>query len=311
MRRKRFPFRFGLMGTMILAIMGSCMADSDTLKANIAAEPHLRWVMSKASPPNLFKNRETYAQESPGPVPDTRSTIETQLDSHVSLVFENTHLLEILEYLWENYDINIAVDYRAIVPPPRRRIHYYAPPPDPADVANGIIPRINFQNGSFRNALPALLRPLNLTYAIESSYIWISSPALLEADAARPKPDLNAASEALLASLSVPLTLKIDNVHIEEFIEYVSRIWEVPMVLDSGVVKREHSSTFKPDSLDAVTDGIIPYMRVRTLKVSEALDIALRPLNLTYMADGDILWISSYGRIGKFATPTTSEKPVP
>jgi hypothetical protein len=311
MQHEWFPFRFDLMIAILLLIAGTCMADADTLKANIAAKPHLRWVASKTSPPNLFKEHETYAQESPCSDPGTRSTIETQLDSQVSIVFENTHLLEILEYLREDYDINIAVDYRAVAPPRRVPINYYAAPPDHADVANGIIPHINFRNGSFRNALTALLRPLNLTYSIESSYVWISSPALLEADAARPKPNTNSASEALLASLSAPLTLEMEDVHIQEFVDFVSHGWKVHLVLDLGVVKRKHSSPSKPDSLDSVTDGIIPYMNERKVKLSEALDVALRPLNLTYMAEGNMLWISSYGRIGKFSTPTTGGKPVP
>lgn len=308
MRQERIPFRFGLMGTIFLGIPWACMAGPDTLKAHLAAEPHLRWVASQALSPNLFEEHETSSQESAVSIFDEKPIIETQLDTQVSIVFENTHLLDILEYLREDYDLNIAVDYRAIAPPPRRRIRYCAPPPD---AQKGIVPHINFRNGSFRDALTTLLRPLNLTYSIESSYVWISSPALLAADAMRPKPDLHAASEALLASLSVPLSLEMDDVHIQKFIDFISDEWNVHLVLDSGVLKREHSSPSKPDSLDAVTDGIITCIDVRKVKLSEALDIVLRPLNLTYMAEGDMVWISSYGRIGKFSKPATGRTPVP
>lgn len=308
MQQERIPFRFVLTGTILLGIAGACMANPDTLKAHLAAEPHLRRVASQALSPNLSEEQETASQESAVSISDEKPIIETQLDTQVSIVFENTHLLDILEYLREDYDLNIAVDYRAIAPPPRRRIRYCAPPPD---AEKGIVPHINFRNGSFRDALTTLLRPLNLTYSIESSYVWISSPALLEADAMRPKPDLHAASEALLASLSVPLSLEMDDVHIQKFIDFISDEWNVHLVLDSGVVKREHASPSKPDSLDAVTDGNIPYMSVKNVKLSEALDVVLRPLNLTYMAEGDMVWISSYGRIGKFSKPATGGTPVP
>lgn len=311
MRRERIPFRFGLMGPLFLGIAGACMADPDTLQANLDVEPHLGLAASTASSPNLSKEHETYAQQSPDSVPDTRPTIEMQLDAEVSIVFEDTHLMEILEYLREDYDFNIELDSRAVSPPPRVTIRSGAALPSPADVKKGTISHINFRNGPFRNALTVLLRPLNLTYSIEPSYIWISSSELLEADAARPKPDLTAASEALLASLSAPLSLEMEDVHIQEFVDFVSDGWKVHLVLDSGVVKREHSSPSKPDSLDAVTDGIITYIDVRDVKLSEALDVALRPLNLTYMAEGDMVWISSYGRIGKFSKPATGGTPVP
>jgi tetratricopeptide (TPR) repeat protein len=143
-----------------------------------------------------------------------RTRIDEILDNPVGLVFEDIHLRELLEFITDTYDLNIMVDNRVVAPPPGQEDLTgqigAAPAPRPAPagggggfgggvlagaaagggvgqqggqqnqqnlyVTDGMIPFINLQNMSLRNALKALLRPLNLDYSIQGDYIWISTP---------------------------------------------------------------------------------------------------------------------------------------
>jgi bla regulator protein BlaR1 len=107
--------------------------------------------------------------------PEEKSRIESILDSPVGVVFEKIHLSDVLDFITSTYDLNIMVDKR-VVPPPR-----WEPDPNKDSekvdyVTDGYIQYVNLKEISLREALKSMLRPLGLTYTVESSFIWISTP---------------------------------------------------------------------------------------------------------------------------------------
>lgn len=101
-----------------------------------------------------------------------RSRIQQVLETPCSVVFEDTHLKDITDFMTTHYEINIVVDNRVVAPRPgevRTAV-------DRGDYATkGMIHYVNLKNVTLGEALEAILEPLGLTYAVESSFVWISN----------------------------------------------------------------------------------------------------------------------------------------
>ncbi len=122
------------------------------------------------------------------------------LEKTVSLTFTNIHLLDILDFMSEAYDMDFmsrfeklvfVIDFRVVQMPPVPRPKDDTPserPPAHAlripgtAVTDGYVPHVNLQNVQLRDALRCLLRPLNLSYAAIGNDIIISTPANIAAN---------------------------------------------------------------------------------------------------------------------------------
>lgn len=157
-----------------------------------------------------------------------KSKIEELLDSPIGVEFEDIHISEIINFISENYDINIVIDDRAVLPPvepaptvavqpglgapagPGGMVPPTAaapmatprPPTAPTMVAptafpnaqtgigrgpnqtqtsmrpasDGMVPYISLKDVPLRQALNALLRPLDLDFSVQPGFLWISKP---------------------------------------------------------------------------------------------------------------------------------------
>jgi hypothetical protein len=279
------------------------------------------------------------------------------LDSPVSIEFENIHLQEVLEFINNTWEVNMALDWRVVAPPPPRAkptkpartestgiFGWFAklfkserkPVPAPAlpaeepegdtasaPVANsryvtdGLVPYINLRDVCLRDALVALLRPLNLTFTTYPHAVWVSSPAMIEADRGRPKPESHFKDENIMKILASPVGITFENIHLSEILEFISDSWEMNIVLDSRVIAQPRVSVtdVKLGSPGYVTNGIVQYINLANIPLEEALDILLRPLDLTYTVERGFVWVSSYDLVsGGFvearpgpAEPTSAE----
>jgi len=200
-----------------------------------------------AGPTGIKKHRITVPiVEEEYVAPTKRSEIEEILESPVSLMYEEEHINEIVEFIADTYGINIVVDERAVPRPTEAAVPPGGAAPgsgaypgmagaypgmsagsypgggglagrpggtqggmfgqgaagrpsgfgvtsqpgsqlgaaggyaqyDAIDVyqTDGIIKYINVKNVTLREALKALLRPLNLSFSVQERFIWISSP---------------------------------------------------------------------------------------------------------------------------------------
>ncbi len=286
-------------GTLVGRI---CTDAASEVQKALEGEPRLKWVEAVPLTPELFAQHSAGKQDS---LPE-RSEVEKILDTMVSLEFENVHLSDIVNFISDSYDINMDMDWRAVAPPSKPGT---AAQPGPGRVSNGMVPRINLKNVELRDALIALLRPLNLAFRAEPSIVWISSPDLLEADAKRPQPILKPASETLAKELQTPVSIQFQDTDLYSIIDYISDSFDVNFMLDWRVIPPKRQSPNEPgaDSPAFVTDAHVPHISLRNTPLAEALHALLRPLNLTFKADKDVVWISSDAMID--APPSAQANP--
>ena len=99
------------------------------------------------------------------------SGIEKVLDKAVDITFQDTHLQDILDFITENYGVNVIVDNRVIRPKDPSEAD-----PTAKYMTNGVVSYVNLKNVTLREALKAVLRPLRLSYSTQKSFVWISTP---------------------------------------------------------------------------------------------------------------------------------------
>lgn len=95
--------------------------------------------------------------------------MERILDTPVSLEFEDIHLQEIAAFLSDTFDLNIVIDNRVVAPAGAGIA------PGDQFVTDGLAPFVNLRNVPLRQALDALLRPLNLIFTVQQGFVWITT----------------------------------------------------------------------------------------------------------------------------------------
>ncbi len=100
------------------------------------------------------------------------------LSRPAQLEFEEAHIKEILEFLQDNFEINLVLDKRAFTP---ERDELGAQSPDsPGTPTDGMIHRISLNNVPLGEALYVVTRLVNLTYTVKENYIYIATPELID-----------------------------------------------------------------------------------------------------------------------------------
>ncbi len=250
----------------------------------------------------------------------SENELEKELDSPASVEFADIHVGEIMEFIADTYDVNIALDWRVIAyplhqPPLKPGQTAPAKPAHPpvkecsTCVTDGFVPYLNVNDVPLHEALSAVLIPLGLTFSTSADVLCISSPAMNEADAKRPPNSLTGASPALAKTLTLPCSIEFENIHLSEVLEFISDSWNMNIVADGRAIRPSSKSGLdeKMDPTLFVTDGIVNYINLGNVPLSEALDILCRSLNLSYKAENDVVWISSYALIGML--PSSKKTP--
>jgi beta-lactamase regulating signal transducer with metallopeptidase domain len=235
--------------------------------------------------------------------------IEKALDVSCSLKFENIHLIHILQFIHDTYDVNLVFDWRVI--PYMNEATSCTPgiaeealkkrPYNPNFVTDGIVKNIDVKNVPLRKGLDVLLRPLNLTYVISSNAVLISSPAMLEADRKLKQPNISKASPKLRKTLSSPAGIEFENINVTEILKFISDAWEVKISLDKRAIRPDkNSKEAAGDESKYVTDGVVQYIDIRNIGLDDTLTLVLKPLNLTFKAENNIVYVSSHELIDSF-----------
>ncbi len=100
------------------------------------------------------------------------NVIEKKLDYKVSMMSDEIHLEDALDFIGEQYGIDFIVDNRVVRPKEANRID-----PDTKYETDGMIPRVTIKGVSLREALDSLLGPLGLSHSVQGSAVWITTPA--------------------------------------------------------------------------------------------------------------------------------------
>lgn len=241
--------------------------------------------------------------------PREHTQVQVACEQPVSLEFQDIHLDDVTTFISDSWGVNIAIDWRVVTPPKgwggaRSGVSY---------TTDGIVRQINLKDVRLADALQALLWPMNLRYQFTPSAIWISTPERMAADAAMPKPRIDAGPLAQVLASSV--SLQFENIHLSEVLEFISDSWGANFALDQRVVAPPPRPKPAPDKPQPgpepsphayVTDGIVLLVNLKDIPLQEALDLTLRPMNITYLASRGIIWVSSYERIGEVGEDWTT-----
>ena len=89
-------------------------------------------------------------------------------------MFNDIHLIDLLAFINDTYNVNLMLDYRVVQPPQKPSM------PRPHEIpqgyaSDGWVPYIIVKNIELRDLLKVLLRPLNLTYDVRDDAVVISS----------------------------------------------------------------------------------------------------------------------------------------
>ena len=95
--------------------------------------------------------------------------MERILEAPISLEFEKTHIQEIAAFISDYCELNIVIDNRVVAPAGAGIA------PGAQFVTDGLVPYIRLEDVPLRQALDALLRPLNLTFTVQQGFIWITT----------------------------------------------------------------------------------------------------------------------------------------
>jgi len=257
------------------------------LLRDLAAAPQEEAAPAQDQPQTETPPTDTPADATPA---DAEQAALTQtLEQPVSLEFENIHVIEILEFIANSYEVNPVVDWRVVAPPKRPPARVYA--------TDGIVPYLNLSNVSLRVALEALLRPLGLTFREEHGVVWISTEEQMRKDSAfaGAAPAASAQPAKGLEVLESPVSLEFENIHLQEIAEFISDSYDLNLVIDSRAVPPPGRASDNPPagSRGYVTDGIVPYVHLSDLRLKYCLEFLLRPLNLVWIPAEGYVWITS------------------
>jgi RNA polymerase sigma factor (sigma-70 family) len=238
-----------------------------------------------------------------------KAATEKKLDKPVSIEFQGEHIGSILQFVSDYVGINAVLDQRVVVPENTAvdlPSHY---------VTDGMVRKINV-DCTLIAALDQLLHPLGLDFVVEPGFVWISTPAFIHQDARR-EPDARYEGYDTEAKLDSPVRLEFANEHLQDILRFANKNTKVDFVLDYRVImaKAEPEDPAAPQPeppappchypADYITDGTVPYISLKDIKMRDMLKALLRPLNLTYDVRPGYLWISTASRIQSEPIRTT------
>lgn len=105
-----------------------------------------------------------------------KERIERTLRDAATMLFEDTHISEIFDFISQTYEVKVILDNRVIRPPKSEEEAGETVPPDTEYVTDGIVEYSKLHNLSLRQAFEAFLRPLGLDFSVQAGFIWISTP---------------------------------------------------------------------------------------------------------------------------------------
>lgn len=270
-----------------------------------SVEPYYIWV----STPGRLGDGAHSAVESA----EANPVLEEDLMIPITKSFDEAHLTDIIYWLSEEVEENIAVDTRVVVPSESSH-QGQSTTTDDGFVTDGVVPYINIYDVPLQAALTALLRPLDLDFRLEPYFIWVSTPERLASEPIPPHfPREDAPPTIAYSQLEECISLGFIGEHITEILDFVSEYMEINVHLDTRVVAPVVQYPIYPlPDLDftpplpqpphvatTVTDGIVSYAKLNEVPLHTTLAGLLRPLDLTYEVQDHHIWISSPALIAK------------
>ncbi len=253
-------------------------------------------------------------RELPGMTP----TLQSKLDSEVSIVFDDEYIGTILEFVSGYTNINIAIDWRALEPEPRRPETF----PDVTgyvqyDVPPRIIPLGGFRTDGYvapfqvtdmpaSDVLFQFLEPMGLSYVAQPGFMMISTPDKLVSVPPIPQDRLETTYKAA-DSIDALISMTFEGGHLSDaLLSLRTKVnqtgfvvdWQVvqppdrPMWVKSGEEAKLYESIDKYDA-----EGFVPVVKIDSGRLGECFTAMLRTIGLSFVPMHDFIWVSSIKRI--------------
>ncbi len=221
---------------------------------------------------------------------------ETQekLANLVNVDFDDIHIQDVVEFFQDSQRMNFVLDGR-VVAPEEPSGNLTDPRFPQAYVTDGYVRNVSLRDTRLDEALTIILRPLNLTYKVIGSAVWVSSSSQITLDLARSLPTAPFIDGAMQATLESPANIEFEHIHLSSFLEFLEFSFEVKSVSDSRVVMPEARLGEKPPPWvpSYATNGMISYIQLREATVGEVLFVFTRLLGLTYRVEEEAVYIST------------------
>lgn len=277
------------------------------LGLDFALEPGRIWISTEAGIRNEVPRHPAARFD--------RYTGGKALDETTSLLFENRHLEEIIQFIPESYNLNVVLDYRVVRPTAKTLQRESCLPPGtvyaqlegatPRPVTTGLIPYIQLTDIRVGDALAAILRPLNLAFTARNGLVWISAPSLLHAAGYATYEDPHfTTTESLAETLNEPVSMLFEDVHLYEILRFITESYDFNVGVDFRLVEPPCRPGDEAEAEDTVqvnraftTTGEVPWLNVEDVPLKTALFALLHPLELDYELNGETLITSSERRL--------------
>lgn len=253
------------------------------------------WITTAEPEPVVVK--KTPASLSPWQFPTAPSAdLEDRLKIHVDhLEFKDAHLSEVFAIIREQYNVNLVMDQRALIPLPVSGEPTGSFFDENGEIiSDGLIPYINLRDASLGEFLKAICRPLGLRISLYGNVVWASTPKLLEADAAALPPSHSPDTE-VTDQLEKSINIEFENVHLKDAMELIQDRVGIHVVMDRRVVKpKAGDGKLELDgTLGYVTDGIIGHLELNEVTAGEAVYAIVRQLGLSFSVEEGFIYIAS------------------
>jgi hypothetical protein len=205
--------------------------------------------------------------------------------------------MDILEFMSDSWDINFALDYRAVRPETQKTASQQSNP-----AANdGRIPQITLRNLPMQEALESLFLALDLIGVVKTNHVWVTSKEMMAADAKEPAFILQEPSEELRKQLNAALNVEFEDIHVAEVLEFIGESWDINFMLDHRVIKTRSGSLSGTQTPRYTTDGHVPYVNLKNVSTLEALVVILRPMNLVPVVKTNHVWVTTNEMVDQIA----------
>ena len=212
------------------------------------------------------------------------------LQGRISIEFEDIHIMDILEFMSDSWDINFALDYRAVRPKSLENSSQHG-----NQAANdGRMPYINLRSMPMQEALESMFLALDLIGVVKTDHVWVTSKEMMAADAKEPAYILQDPSEEFRQQLNVPIGIEFEGIHVAEILDFIADSWDINFMLDHRVIKSGSGSLGETKTPRYISDGHVPYVNLKNVPILEALVALLRPMNLVPVVKTNHVWVTTY-----------------
>jgi len=246
--------------------------------------------------------------------------LKEALQQTVNVSFEDIHIKDIAEYLSDAHGLNVVMDYRVVAPEVIERVEVVFDGPQAAAtvskpiehddddqiirlpqryITDGQVRRVDQKGKTVEELLTIITSSINLTHKIRGNAVWISSSAQITEDMTVPLPSAPFNEGEILKTLSSPINVEFEDIHISGVLEYLRESYGVKLVLDTQVVMPQT----KVDEGEALatsqfaSDGMLDYILMKDTSLAEGLFVMTRLINLTYRVGKDGIYISTPDRL--------------